>query len=83
MGRTGVGASAAGGRRQAGGTGARQAGVRGVGARARQASTRAAGERQQAWALAERAGQGWLGGLGAWVGQGLCTRCTQPVFGPV
>ena len=29
---------------------------------------------------AERAGQGWLGGLGARAGQRLCTR---PVFGPV
>ena len=59
------------GARQADGTGARQVGARGAGA---------AGERQQARA---RAGQGWLGGLGALLANGLCTWCTQPVLCPV
>ena len=46
------------GARLAGGTGTRQAGVQGAGARARQAGVRAAGERQQVRAHAESAGQG-------------------------
>ena len=35
-----------------------------------------------AWALGERPRR-WASGLGARAGYGLCTRCTQPVFGPV
>ena len=53
-----------------------RAGGRRAGRQARGATRCAAGR-------AERAGQGWLGGLGARAGQRLCTRCTRPVFGPV
>ena len=60
--------------------------------RAGRAGSRRAG-RQALWAAgargcwaagrAERARQGWLGGLGARAGQRLCTRCTRLVFGLV
>ena len=64
--------------------GAQQARRHGAGSAGRRArGVRATDERQQAQVRGKGAGQGWLGGLGALLVNGLCTWCTQPVFGPV
>ena len=70
--------------------GLRQAGARGgrrmLGRRRRPAwgaRLQALGRAGPAAGCAKRTGHGWLGGLGALFANGLCTRCTQPVFCPV